>query len=247
MRAHEEHHARGWALALWYRDRAQAAKTAEGAATASLVTGAMSMVCVCVPVLSIVAVVLGWRSHSLARRAQMPVPWSAWVGTALGVVTLLGSGAMWTWMIVDVSQESAEDGARIQALQRQAASVRGPLAHDQACALAELHARTVGYSGGKIAQMGPHFDCPGKLSLVDDGRAVLDDFRIRTSGESTVVTACLRRGDRWSVEALIAPGGACFSSGAAPSQAAAPPASSHVPPMVAPPPSRDRPSSAHGR
>jgi hypothetical protein len=102
-----------------------------------------------------------------------------------------------------VRADNARLDARKAELSKQiAAHPEGPaLDHPFACALAELHVLTNGYSGSTNASQFGDVDCAGAVTVLN-GRAEMPDFKFRVSPNEAqkTTTVCFKLGARWFVQ-----------------------------------------------
>jgi hypothetical protein len=171
----------------------------------------------CLPA-AVVGIIMGLHVKSAAKREGEIAP-----GTSTAAVVIGGFAVALSCIIVAlyIKDARARD-ARVAVLRAQsdAARVRAAIDQPLACALTELELLEQGYDGhGGIVIEG--FRCDGKLETGPD-RAILRDVRFVTGtkdNERYVVTACLTRGTRWSVEQIRADG-SCSAPSASPSSSA---------------------------
>ncbi len=170
----------------------------------SIIFSIVGIVTCCVPIASVIGIVLGWRARLLARENGAPMPASAMIGAVVGSLTLifgLGIDFALAWSI-------HTDHVREEELRAQTAtsSQATQLSQTTACALAELFIREHGFQGKKSLS---RVSCDGRIQQ-DNDKAVLETVRIQQTDGVSVRDACLRRGERWYVTDLSQQG-SCFA------------------------------------
>lgn len=169
--------------------------------TLSLVASLVGLLLFFTPI-AIVAVVLGLRARSLAKRAGGLTPVTATLGVVVGV---LGSATFFVfvgWAALGIRDDQAKSAARVAALERELGDrASAPILEPgTACALAELYARKNGFQNNS-GQSLRDFECGGRLSATE-GAATLEDLRFAGIDKSYATTACLKRGTKWYVKEL---------------------------------------------
>jgi hypothetical protein len=160
-----------------------------------------SLIC-CFPV-ALVGLLIALDVRRAAKREQLTPPGTTSAALALSAVAAL----MTVVMIALYVQDSRARDARMAELSVLSGPGRSRVLLEQrvACALVELQLLQEGYAGKSGINIAG-FQCDGRLELSGD-RATLNDVRFRTgTDERRVVTACLERGERWSVKELRADG-----------------------------------------
>ena len=172
-------------------------------ATQALTWGLLSVVFVCLPVPSVVALVQFSRVRRTAQLAGVEVPIRATVGGVLGGVSVLVFVGLFVWMVIDIRADDARVEARKTALTQQLAPhlSSATLDHELACGLAELYLLTNGFAGSTNTGAFHDLDCAGAVRVVGE-RAELPDFKLHTSSTNDGVNAtiCFKHGQRWFVE-----------------------------------------------
>lgn len=182
--------------------RATEAK-ADTAAVVALVSGLLSLFFACIPCVGFVGVFFGLRARSLAKTANVKVPFTAWAGVLLGTASTVAGIGMWTWAVIAGNADEKARVAHIADLEKQssAGAAATALDHDTACLLAELRLRKEGYAGKTLHTTLPSLECLGKLSPSSE-RAVLEDYRFRLTDDSSIkqTSVCFKRGAVWYVD-----------------------------------------------
>lgn len=174
--------------------RAEAAKRdLQQASTRALYWSIGGLVLCCGFIPSAVGLVLALKARSTARENDLEVPNTATTALVLALVgVLLGLGIV-TIAVVDAQKRSA----RLEEIERLLGD--GPknpkLEQKTACLLAERRLLTEGWETNKSFN---DFECDGALQQTGE-RAVLKDLRFESSQTRIVVSACLQKGERWSV------------------------------------------------
>jgi hypothetical protein len=179
------------------REKAKVEAQVKSAASNALVVSIIGLVICCIPVIAIVALVMGVRARGLARQHGVIPPGGAAAAIAISVVSLIAFAAGLTFSIVE-DQRKQE---RITKLEKRIEDDVDDkkLDLDTACALVEIHVLEEGY-GGTSATSIEGVDCPGKLRNQGE-TASLDDIQIKSTKTETAV-ACFKRGSKWYVERL---------------------------------------------
>lgn len=169
----------------------------ERTALHSLIWSALGLLCCMIPVFGIVGIVMALRARKMARKYGLVIPVTATLGLVFGVFSLLASGFMYTFIVI----QEIRRAQRIDALEsRVEASARSErLTPEAACDLAELRLLKDGIgsvSGGSLEE----FECTGTVQQTADS-AVLDDYSFhRTNSGRYHVKVCYRRGTRWTAD-----------------------------------------------
>lgn len=176
---------------------------AGSAAVVALVSGLLSLFFACIPCIGFVGIFFGLRARSLAKTANVKVPFTAWAGVLLGTASTVACVGMWTWATIAGTASENARLAHIADLEKQsAAGAAAPvLDHDTACLLAELRVRKEGYAGKTLHTTLPSLECMGKLSPGAE-RAVLEDYRFRIADDSAIkqTSVCFKHGAVWYVD-----------------------------------------------
>jgi hypothetical protein len=143
---------------------------------------------------SVVAIVLGFRSRTMARRYNLVIPTNATLGLVLGAVGILGGAGLIT---IGVVEDMRRDSSLSEIEQQLEGKLQRPtIDQASACLLVRRSLLKGEYKDSNSTVDG--FSCDGKLTLQGD-KGVLDDVRFKRSSERHVVRACLTRGERWTV------------------------------------------------
>lgn len=208
----------------------------------------------CIPVLPIVATVMAFRTRALAISKGIVVPSKVWMAVALSVTSVCAFGGS----IIMGQRLEAEKASHKQALEKaigkHAADEKPSV--DVVCKLTELYLLDAEFKGAKITD--GNVNCDGSKWSVSEDRGELTGVQVKVYESSAPQegNVCLRRGQKWVVEAVVttscaeylrakAAGSASASSTAAAESApstTAPsaPASSPAAPPKPPPPKRGR-------
>lgn len=172
-------------------------------ATNALIWSVVGVLVCCMPVPGLVGVLKARGVAKEAKARGFVPPSTATVALVFGVLNLVTSAAFWIFFAFEmraVSQRKAELHAAV------ADEVGRPQLEQQtACALAELRLLEDGWADHETGSSGMSdtFECAGRLEQ-DGERATLRAISFRLSGEErTVLDACLERGARWHVVALV--------------------------------------------
>jgi hypothetical protein len=172
--------------------RKEASSSLQSTANLALYWGIGGLVgCLCfIP--SCVALVMGFRARTMARKYALVLPVNATAGLVLGFLGLLfGAGLISLGVISDLKKQE-----RIEALDRQLRNLDNPkLDHATACGLVEKRLLQKGFAGDSRPS---DIECDGKL-VQNENRASLENVRFTANSNETVVRACLEYGARWSV------------------------------------------------
>lgn len=224
-RAHQEVAAQHHRWAFWHHARMQGVGQAQRTASRALIAALLGVVpCFCcIP--SVVAIVMALRARSEARRYDEPMPGTAVVSLFLAAVVL----AIFSTAMILAQVERAERDKRIAALRK---DVAGQLEEEKiklgaACKLAEIKLLEGGYEGGTRLE---NVDCaPAKLDQQGEYLA-LADVRVKLPATTEMLTFCMKKRERWSVERVVPSTSRCNS---APAASAAPTSTEHEPPRRA--------------
>lgn len=190
------------------------------AASSSLTWSLVGLLFFCLPVLSIVAIVKGFRARTLAGSIRAPAPARAIVGLVVGAFTVLGFFGFWTFAIIESQKDVAEVADRRAKMEKELADkvVLATIEHDTACKLAELHLLTEGFEGSSATYL-QGFECIGKWTIAAD-RGALEDFRFRTGSTSPPkrTTVCFKHGLKWYLDEVRS-SGPCAESDVKPAEA----------------------------
>jgi hypothetical protein len=187
----------------------------------SVIWSVVGFVFCCLPVPSIVSLVLAVRARLVAREKGFVVPAQATIGLLLSLVTMLLSGSFYTFAGVSAIQKQR----RIQALESKTAvtAAAQTLDHDTACALVEIYLLSHGFSSSSDDI--DNLTCDGALEQHGSNATVHDvTFEVSTSFHTT--DASMKRGERWIVErvadATASPAAPAVAKGGAPPVHASP-------------------------
>ncbi|HEX2735255.1 MAG TPA: zinc ribbon domain-containing protein [Polyangiaceae bacterium] len=185
------------ALAEQQRQRlelqAQAKTELDRSATRALFWSLGGLVLCCAFVPSIVGIAMALRARKLAHAHGLPIPSSVTVALVMAILgPLCGAG-----LIAIGALDSQKREARIAEIDATLgdAVTQAELTQKNACLLAEKRFLTDGFEGNKSFD---RFECDGKL-LPTQARAVLNGMRVTVSSKPLVLSACLSKGERWSV------------------------------------------------
>ena len=182
----------------------------------ALVWSVVGVALCCLPVGSVVALLLAQRARTQARAAGLVAPSTTTAAMILGGLGLAAFVAFAGLVAAEMRAER-ERTAQLHALTDEAAA-QPELTQPTACGLAELRLIEDGWDGRTGSSVYDTFECPGRVHQ-DGAGAVLEGMSIRPKrGERILFDACLERGEKWFVRALV-PGG----QGCAPADAPAPP------------------------
>lgn len=177
-------------------------------ATYALVWSLAGLVTCCLPIPAGVAVFMGRRVQTRAKARGWVPP-----GTATAAVVLGGIGlAMFTAFAIFAAFElraTAQRKAELHAAIERTAQAE-QLSQHTACALAELRLLEDGYADHSgSSTMSDSFECAGRLEQVG-AKATLHGFSFRMANKPrTELDACLERGARWHIVALVPMGEGC--------------------------------------
>lgn len=170
----------------------------QASAKNSFYASIIGVVC-CIPVGSVVGLVLAFRARGVAKRLQTAVPWQAMAAIILGVFWI---GFFSLAMVMGAIGER-EKAARVAAIRETTkdAVLKPELDDATACSLVEI-ALLEGYAGGKGGNLGL-FRCEGKLEQTGE-KALLHDLEFARSSNDKPrrVDACLSKGKKWKVDAI---------------------------------------------
>ncbi len=208
--AHQQQQAQAqWSAHAQHAHFAAARARLGATATQALIFGILGILLFCTP-LGIVGIVQGFRARSMAREAQAPVPGTATAGLVLAFLSLFTSiGGI---ILIDRATEEDKANAEQHAAaidkrlgDRPSAAV---LDRDTACGLAEAHVYREGADG--VANFNVRsVECFGRVQVTGEGRAELDDVRVKDSTKKHEVKACFKRGGKWYVSTTTPASGAC--------------------------------------
>ena len=163
----------------------------------SLVWSAVGFVLCCLPVPSLVSLVLAYRARVVARERGFVFPAQATIGLLLSAVTLLLSTSFYVFAGVSAVQKQR----RIRELEAATAAKAAAetLDHETACALVEIHLLTHGFSSSNDAI--DDLRCDGALEQ-HGPLATVHDVTFELSSAFHKADASLKRGARWMVESV---------------------------------------------
>ncbi len=191
----QREHAEAWQQSqeAWQRKQEAKASLARTSKHALIWSGAGVVVC-CAFAPSVVGVVMGLRARKMAKKYELVLPVTATIGLILGVMGVLLGALLLSVGILDGMERDDRLAAIAKELGDSAAKEK--LDHRTACLLAERRLLQGGFRDDKTVE---NFECDGQLSQ-DDRHASLINVRFERGGDLLVVTACLERGARWSVQ-----------------------------------------------
>lgn len=208
--AHQQQQAQAHWSAHAQNVQLSAARARLGAtATQALIFGILGILLFCTP-LGIVGIVQGFRARAMAREAHAPMPGTATAGLILAFVSLVTS----IGGIVLINRATEEDKAIAEA---RAAAIDKRLGdrpsaklldRDTACGLAEAHVFREGAQGVSNFNV-KGVECVGKLSVLGDDRAELDNVWVKDSTKKHEIKACFKRGGKWYVANTTTSAGDC--------------------------------------
>lgn len=192
--------------------------------------GLVGLFLCCIPVLPIVAIVMGLRSRSLAVSRGLIVPSKAWISVALGASSLVLFGTSLV-LGMRLEAEKADRKARLEkALGDHAADATPSVG--TVCKMTEIYLLDEDFDGKKLVDGDVNCDA-SKWSASDD-HGELSGVRVSFYAHDPVKegNVCLVHGQKWVVDAVVstscaehwrAKSGAASASGDA--TTSAPPAS----------------------
>lgn len=157
----------------------------------------------CFTPLGIIAIVQGFRARGMAQRLRASVPGTSTAGLVLGMLGCVTSVAIVAFGVTQTQHDEQAASERIAELSKQLGDkpAAAELAHDTACALAEIHARETGFDGHPGSSF-EKFQCDGRLRAGSDA-AELEAFRFAwTASTRYEVHACFKKGQKWYVSGL---------------------------------------------
>lgn len=179
--------------------KAQLAGLAGSARTAFYWSLAGVVVC-CLPIGSLVGLLMGLKVRKTANELNVPVP-----GQALAAIILaLGMMLFFTAALVAGIVSDHQKSVRVSALQ--AETKKGAAAAEldvaTACGLAEIAMLEGG--GGQTGGALSIFRCEGALEKQPEGKVVLKEIEYARSSSDTPkrVDCCFSKGSRWRVDAI---------------------------------------------
>lgn len=185
---------------IFKEKREEARESLERTARHALLWSLGGLICCLVPVGAVVALVLGFRARTLAKKYDLVIPMASTLAIVLGGVGIAAFIAFGAMGVVSYREHQARL-ERIQAAigDRDQATY---LLAETACKMAELKLVTSGWgehTGVDIDEV----ECLGGLIQRDD-RAALYDLRVNIDSTLNTLAVCLVRTDRWRIKELRA-------------------------------------------
>ena len=178
-----------------FHGRAVAQGEVERIAHQSMIWSVVGFVLCCLPVPSLVSLVLAYRAYAVSRAKGFVFPAQATVGLLLSVVTLLSSASFYVFAGVTAVQKHQ----RIRALEAATATKAAAetLDHDTACQLVEIQLLSHGFSSSSdnISDL----KCDGAIEQ-HGSLATLHDVTFDVENAFHTSDASFKRGARWMVE-----------------------------------------------
>jgi hypothetical protein len=190
VRAQEEQRAK-WAA------QAEVTRSAESAFNWSLV----GLFLCCLPILPIVAIVMGFRSRALALSRGLLVPSKAWLAMTIGAGSLCGFAGM-VVLTRHLEAEKADRKARVEkALGKHAADAKPSI--DDLCRITELWLLDNAFAGDKLSDGTVNCDA-SKWSQTDDaGELTGIRFRAYETSQEKIGNVCFSHGSKWVVDTVV--------------------------------------------
>jgi hypothetical protein len=175
--------------------RAAAQKQLETLGRQSFAWSLGGVVLCCMPLASVVALVLAWRAKTVAKENGLPYPGQATAARIIAFLTLASSASAVAFGGVSAWQKSQKIAALVKATEAHAADET--LDRDVACKLVEAHLLKDGFATSSD-DIG-HFTCDGPLEQ-HGATAVMRDLSFTDGPTPHTADATLRRGAKWIVE-----------------------------------------------
>jgi hypothetical protein len=179
-----------------HAEYARAVASMESVATHSLLWSTAGALLCCLPVGPLLGLLAARRARRLASELGLLAPARATWGLGLGAAGLLLTTGLWGgagWMLkLDLARK-----AQLESVVEAAAEAES-LEPATACALTELELLETDFDGYSVLD---DFLCDGRPEIQGE-QAVLHGLRFRNGSTTVDFVACLKRGRRWSVDAL---------------------------------------------
>ena len=172
----------------------------EGAAKTAFYWSLAGIAICCLPVGSVVGLLLGLRVRKNAAALNAPAPWQSMAAMVLAIICL-GFFALAVSIVVVTEHQKSVRLAELREVTK-AKALAVELDAETACALVEMTLLEggAGEKGGSLHL----FRCEGGVEKTSAGGAVLKDIEFtRLSADKPLrVDACLSRGSRWKIDAI---------------------------------------------